>query len=150
MMRLKRTLICIEPPIREEWIDWQKRSLGAAKSEILNHGACIVECLLKERKSWAGHIARFGTSGKPEHILKHVLMWRNSWWWNQQKFFNELGPPYVKLAHPTEVGILRRWEWSLPRDWLLKYIHNRDSWHSSGSMHTAGIHDAAPDAAQSR
>ena len=130
MLRLKRRPITLEPLIMESWLDWQKRSLRRAKLEIQNNQACIVQTLTNERDLWARHISRFGWGGRPQHILKCILTWRNASWWEWQHFYNAVGHPFLKLAHSTTVGVLRRWEWHLPKDWISNYA--RASLDSSG------------------
>ena len=121
MLRLKRQPICVEPVLLEDWIEWQKRSLGKAKQVIAAHSSSIVDTLGQERDLWARHISRFGWGGRPPHILKCVLMWRNTSWWSWQHFYNEAGSPFTRKVHSQNVGGLRRWEWHLPREWIAKY-----------------------------
>ena len=132
MLRLKRHPICAEPPVLEPWLDWQKRSLRTARAAIYRNSACIVATLDNERSQWAGHISRFGWDTRPEHILQHLLLWRNSWWWDWQMFYNSVGSPFTKLSHDIRTGDLRRWEWQLKRSWILDNT-NRNSTVSQGS-----------------
>ena len=121
MLRLKRHPICVEPVVLETCVDWQKRSLRKAKDIIMANSSCIVEVLERERDLWAAHISRFGWGGRPEHILKCILILRNKSWWSWQHLYNEVGSPFTRKVHSQSVGGLRRCEWHLPHDWIAKY-----------------------------
>ena len=98
------------------WIGKKDHSICG---EIIKHtGVCIVAELESVRRSWAGHIARMGTAGKPPHFLKAVLMHRNLAWWRSQQVFNE-NKQDPKL-HRARMGTIRRWEARLPVNWILQ------------------------------
>ena len=123
MMRLKRKPIAwidvgngAKPKVvLEQWVDWQIRSLRAAKQQISSHDMSITDKLQEERLSWAKHVGRFGLSGKPRHILKDVVLWRCRSWWQTQQLFNS--GHFTRIVHAPRMGQLKRWEWSLPYDW---------------------------------
>ena len=58
---------------------------------------------------------------KTPHVLKHALMWRCTAWWEWQQFYNEAGAPWSKLVHSQTVGKLRRWEWHLLKNWVIRF-----------------------------
>jgi hypothetical protein len=94
MLRLKRQPITLEPLVREQWVDWQIRSLRRAGEVVKEHASSVVTVLELERAKWASHVRRFGVQGKPQHILKCILLWRNVSWWKWQQFYNEAGAPF--------------------------------------------------------
>lgn len=125
MLRIKRRPVDTEPTlILEPWVEWQIRSLRHAANVITENNSSIIQHLVQERRSWAGHISRFGMGGKEQHLLKAVLLWRNVSWWYWQKFYNDC--QFTVLRHKSDVGRLRRWEWFLPRDWILQEPSNWD------------------------
>ena len=107
-----------QTPILEQWVEWQVRTLRRSADEIRLAKSSIVIKLIEERSSWAGHVARFGLGTRESHILKNVILRRNVFWWKTQMWFNDLGSHTHRLVHNADVGVLRRWEWSLPEDWL--------------------------------
>ena len=122
MLRIKRKPIAVDPQVvLEPWVDWQVRSLRRAEAVVREQGVCVCvkRLLTSERLDWAGHVSRFGTQTKPQHLVKCVLLWRSLAWWKWQKFFNDRH--FTVLRHQQHVGGLRRWEWNLPADWILHF-----------------------------
>jgi hypothetical protein len=101
----------------EPWVDWQIRSLSKAKSVVTEFDVSITKALAAERAKWSGHVARYGTHNRPPHLLKHVLLWRNVYWWKWQQLFND-NPYFEAVKHQIDVGGLRRWEWHLSQSWI--------------------------------
>ena len=77
----------------------------------------IASTLRQQRLDWSGHVLRFGTSGRPEHLLKHALFWRCNKWWKVQKEYNDI-PGATHLVHKAKIGHIARWELSLPSNWM--------------------------------
>ena len=101
----------------EPWLDWQIRSYRDAINTISQEGICIYNHVEDLKRSWAGHIARLGTKIKESHPVKFLVSWRPHRWWKDQQFYNELG--WYTIFHPSDVGILRRWENGLSSNWML-------------------------------
>ena len=38
-----------------------------------------------KQMTFAGHIARLGLNNREEHLVKHICLWRNSYWWKFQR-----------------------------------------------------------------
>ena len=102
----------------EKWLDYFKRSMSRAGSEIkkvhLEMGALIHE----ERKRWASHISRMGLDEKPEHLCKGFIAWRCKSWWNSQQLYNDLNWDTLQHQYPFYP---RCWEDQLPNDWMMKF-----------------------------
>ena len=108
------TKIGIEP-----WVQWQIRSLQRAQTEIRTQNMDIGTLLLNERRSWAGHVARFGYGhGKVQHISKYLVAWRSRFWWEAQKVFNDWNWDILRHQWPFKPN---RWEDSLPVDWMIQF-----------------------------
>ena len=101
----------------ESWLEWHKRTLASAKDVAIKNGVWIETVLWETRLSWAGHIARMGTEGKPPHLLKYLLGWRPLAWWRCQQVYNLM--ECDSLFHPFGWGRPRRWEGRLPDDWWI-------------------------------
>ena len=99
----------------EPWLDWQIRSMSRAGSEIRQRNLEIDSLLDAERLSWAAHVARFGQDGKPPHLSKYLVAWRNLSWWRIQQVYNDLS--WSPIVHPYPF-LPKRWEDSLPANWL--------------------------------
>ena len=52
----------------EPWLDWQKRSMRSAWKTVREQNCDIRSTLWDARKAWAGHVSRFGTGTRPQHI----------------------------------------------------------------------------------
>ena len=101
-------------------LNWQKRSMRAAKDAISQHGVCVKRALDNQRMRFVGHVGRFGTLDKVSHICKAVFLWRPLQWWEYQKWYNEVG--WDTLTHDRMLGGIRSFERHLAADW----IHNVD------------------------
>ena len=75
--------------------------------------------LAAERRSWAGHVSRFGYGlGKEQHICKYLVGWRSRFWWESSKVFNAWNWGVLKHQWPFKPS---RWEDSLPLDWIISF-----------------------------
>ena len=119
MMQLKRRPMPKtndnSPAELEPWLDYHVRSFQRAKAEIRQHAAEAHAVLIYNRKTWAGHVARFGTGMREQHLCKLVCAWRSRHWLNYQEICNHLNWDTYKHASR---GRPRRWETHLPPDWL--------------------------------
>ena len=104
----------------ELWLDYFKRSMSRAGTEISKGNACLHTLIFEERKRWASHLARMGIEGKPEHLCKGFVAWRCKSWWRSQQFYNELGWDVLKHQYPFKPS---RWEDQFPADWLVHFSH---------------------------
>ena len=116
MMRRKKK--CINNEL-EPWLEWHIRNNRDAKLLLTNLPQYdVVKRLIAKKNSFAGHIARFGVQNREEHLLKHVIMWRNAFWWHLQKKAIADGSSNFKHA---KVGRIARWENQFPKDWILQF-----------------------------
>ena len=113
MMHIKRRP---QGDLLEPWVDWQKRSLAAARDLARKHHLEIVNHVVDVRASWAGHLIRLGNQDGEPHICKYVASWRPLAWWREQQTFNLMS--YEVLYHPFGWGFPRRWEGNFPGDWM--------------------------------
>jgi hypothetical protein len=121
MLRLKRRPIIDCNGVHcgvEPWLDFFKRSMSRAGTEITKGNACLVGMISEERKRWASHISRMGLEGKPEHLCKGLVAWRCKSWWKSQQWFNELRWDTFKHQFPFKPN---RWEDQFPSDWLIYF-----------------------------
>ena len=77
----------------------------------------VVELLAQERFRWSEHVARMGTEGKPQHLLKAVLQFRPISWWRQQQILNNIGKD--PITHRAKMGHVRKWESHLSLNWII-------------------------------
>jgi hypothetical protein len=119
MLKLKRKILTIatdnQPALIESWLDWQIRTLQSASKLVSDTKSKASSFLHEARLSWVSHVGRFGTGPREQHLVKHLLLWRNLEWWSTQKRFNKLGRN--PMFHPLAVRP-RRFEDSLPTKWL--------------------------------
>ena len=54
--------------VLENWLDYHIRRFKAAKQVIQDHGVDMREIIKAKRKSYAGHVSRFGLDDKDSHI----------------------------------------------------------------------------------
>jgi hypothetical protein len=109
MMHLKRRPL-VEGGIKvgmENWLDWQVRSMSRASAEMRKHGCSMGNLINDERLAWAG-----------KHLAKHLVAWRPRFWWETQKWFNTQNTNVFRHRFPFKP---RRWEDSLPMDWLINF-----------------------------
>ena len=104
----------------EDWLEWHIRRMREAKRVIKECNIDIVEILKTRKNSFASHISRFGLSGKEQHLVKHVLLWRSLAWWREQQQYNATIDDHFKFLHLTSSGRPRRWESQFKADWMLK------------------------------
>ena len=115
----RRTSEALRRPMKYlTWLEWHKRSLRSAWSFVRSQKCDIRLTLEDARLDWAGHMSRFGMGGRPQHLLKHILMWRNQSWWTAQKQQNII-PGATRLVHKPRVGKPIKYELSLPQNWIL-------------------------------
>ena len=107
MLGLKRLPDVIEEGKREPWLDFQIRSFSGANQVLSQHNLTLALLIIAQRQSWASHVLRFGTHGRPYHLLKSILFWRPFSWWLHQKIFNT--KRWDPVWHPVP-GPVRRWE----------------------------------------
>ena len=121
MLKLKRRPLNGNPELGPEpWLDYHIRSLRAAKVAIQNIGITASDLIKQERQQFAAHVSRFGTGPREQHIVKHVLLWRNVSWWREQQFWNDCG--LGELYHEPRIGKIRRWEHFLPTGWYNNFL----------------------------
>ena len=116
MMGLKRKKY--DGGILEEWLEWHIRRFHEAKRLIEQCKADIVQYLKHKREHFVDHIKRFGTAGKEEHIVKHILLWRSLTWWRIQQEFNDTLPDHDQFLHPQIFGHPRRYESQFKKNYL--------------------------------
>ena len=97
-----------------------------AKRVIAECGVDIVEIMKKRKLSFVNHIARFGLTGKEQHLVKLVLLWRSLAWWHEQQRYNETIADHEKFLHTTAFGRPRRYETQFGRNWMLKAIKTEE------------------------
>ena len=102
----------------EPWLDWQKRTMRSAWAFVTSQRCDIRQTLLDAKYAWAGHVARFGMGSRPQHLLKHIILWRNLDWWNLQKQQNS-SAGCTRLVHKAKVGQFMRYDFGLPAEWIL-------------------------------
>ena len=102
----------------ELWLDWTKRTLDRANQVIAQHGTLASNHATNEHLKWAQHCVRFGLEGKPEHLLKPVLLFRCQKWWRFQKLYNDLN--WDPAFHAGR-GRPYSWEDRLRTDWALEW-----------------------------
>ena len=103
----------------EPWLDWHIRVSRDAKQLLINFPHFdIAKQLLNKKQSFAGHVARFGLQEREEHLVKHILLWRNAYWWHLQKKHIANGSSAFKHF---KVGKISRWENQFPRNWISKF-----------------------------
>jgi hypothetical protein len=120
MMGLKRQTY--EGGIVEEWLSWHIRKFRQAKAIIKQCNADIVDFVRNKRLNFAGHVARFGTAEREQHIVKNVLLWRCLGWWRQQQRYNLKLPDHEQFLHTMIFGKPRRWESQFPTEYLNKFL----------------------------
>ena len=103
----------------EPWLSWHIRSFRKAGQAVRDLDVGITDKLESLKRSWAGHIVRFGLpkDGKPSEprVLKALLFWRPLAWWRHQQGFNEID--WDPLRHPPMVGRPKRWEEQFSTNW---------------------------------
>jgi len=120
--QVRRMLKCKRRPINEHemepWLDYQIRSLRTASAVIERAQINVLTKLQDLKRSWAGHIARFGVGpNKETHPLKAILAWRSLAWWQDQSFYNKLR--WSPIKHSAQQGRPRRWEQQFSSNWML-------------------------------
>ena len=71
-----------------------------------------------KKRSFATHIAHFGLDNREEHLVKHIALWRNCFWWRIQR--KEIIAGKSGFTHPR-VGKLARWELQFPNTWICDF-----------------------------
>ena len=123
MMKLKRHPIYDNNDEKigiEPWLDWQIRSMSRAGAEIDRLHLGMSNLVEGELIAWAGRISRFGHAGGDHHPVKYLVSWRPKFWWETQKWYNQLGWDTLRHIFPFKP---RRWEDSLPLGWMLEYCN---------------------------
>jgi hypothetical protein len=119
--RMLRTKRRVEHDIYEPWLEWHIRSFRRAGSAIEDLDVEICDKLEGLKRSWAGHMVRFGLPKGGQQteprVLKALLFWRPLAWWRQQQWFNDLN--WEPIRHPASVGCPKRWEEQFSTDWAL-------------------------------
>ena len=100
----------------EPWLDWHIRSLSSARDLAIKTNIEVLTSLQDKRSRWAGHVIRLGSKTAEPHICKLLVCWRPLKWWREQQVFNLIG--FETIFHPFGWGQPRRWEGSLPEDWM--------------------------------
>ena len=104
----------------EPWLEWQIRALHRAGCAIHKLDIGMSKLVDNERLAWAGRISRFGLAGSSPHLVKYLVAWRSRFWWETQKWYNNLGWNVLKHTFPFKP---RRWEDSLPLGWLNQFCN---------------------------
>ena len=115
MMKAKRRPL--DNGAYEPWLDWQKRSLRAAADVIRRLKCFVTNSLLDAREHWANHISRFGLGGRPQHLLKQIMLWRNLNLWLIQQNYNGIQGA-TRLVHRPKLGKVLKYELSSRRNWM--------------------------------
>jgi len=118
MLGLKRRPVVDENGVNtgsEQWLDFYKRSMSRAGTEIRTRNMGMTNLVGKEVRRWADHISRMGLEGKPEHFVKGLVSWRCRYWWESQKTYNELSWDPILHVFPFKPA---RWEDRFPTDWM--------------------------------
>ena len=103
----------------EPWIDYHIRVCRDAKNMLRQFPQFdIVKQLANKKTSFAGHAARFGIENREEHLVKHLVMWRNAYWWYYQK--RQIANGTCSFRH-FKVGKIARWEHQFLRNWITKF-----------------------------
>ena len=102
----------------EKWLDYFKRSMSRAGSEIRKVNMEMQALINGERIRWASHLSRMGLDGKTEHLCKALVAWRCKSWWKSQQFYNSLNWEVLRHPFPFKPS---RWEDQFPDDWITKY-----------------------------
>ena len=114
-----------ENGIVEPWLDFHIRSCRNAKLAINakaeKHN--VAKLLPHKKRTFAGHISRFGINNREEHLVKHIVCWRNAFWWHFQRKQIAIGEDC--FTHP-KVGKIARWELQFPRNWITSF--SSDAW----------------------
>ena len=84
----------------------------------------IGKAIQTKKTNFAARIARFGMQNKEEHLVKHICLWRNSFWWKIQRKLIVSG--HSCFTHPR-VGKIARWEHQFPRNWIQEYSKEKSS-----------------------
>ena len=87
-----------------------------------NRPKCDIRKIIQDkRRSFAEHIAHFGLENREEHLVKHVLLWRNNYWWRHQR--KEIVEGRNGFTHPR-VGKIARWELQFSKTWIFDFCSN--------------------------
>ena len=100
----------------DPWLDWQIRSLTAARDLARSNHIQIVDLVSQKRVSWASHLIRLGNQSGELHICKFLITWRPLSWWREQQIFNLISTE--TCFHSFGWGLPRRWENIFPADWM--------------------------------
>jgi hypothetical protein len=119
MMKCKRQKLSEKGPM-EPWLDYHIRSHRNAQQVIDNSGINVHSKLHDLKRSWAGHVARFGMNDKEPHQLKALLAWRCSAWWSHQVRFNELN--WDPIKNVAQQAVPKRWESQFSSNWMLTLL----------------------------
>ena len=114
MLKCKRRPIADD--LWEPWLDYHIRSLRAAAAAIQAANLNVLDKLTDLKRSWAGHIARFGIGPREAHPLKQILAWRPYSWWHEQSLYNDLN--WSVIRHAPSQGRPRRWDQQFSSNWL--------------------------------
>jgi len=79
----------------------------------------VGKMIRNKKRSFAGHISRFGMQNREEHIVKHIVLWRNAFWWHYQR--RQILKGFSSFTHPR-VGKIARWELQFPRNWITEFF----------------------------
>ena len=101
-----------ENDILEPWLDYHIRVSRDAKTLLVEFPQFDIVKQLQKKKTFAGHIFRFGMEQREEHLVKHILLWRNAYWWYYQRKHIQTCFKHAK------VGKIARWEHQFPRNWI--------------------------------
>ena len=103
----------------EPWLDWHIRSFRKAGQAVRDFDISVKDKLERLKRTWAGHIVRFGTpkGGVPSEprMLKALFFWRPLAWWRYQQGFNDIN--WDPIRHPPKVGRPKRWEEQFSSNW---------------------------------
>ena len=114
MLKLKRRPI--DEHTLEPWLEYSRRSFRAAATAIRQSELCVLSKLDDLKRSWAGHIARFGLGPREFHPLKSIISWRPWSWWTDQELYNSLN--WCPIRHAPRIGRPKRWEQQFSSNWV--------------------------------
>ena len=75
----------------EPWLEWQIRSYKTAIHCIDKYNVNVYWKAQQLKRSWAGHIIRFGRVSHVYHPVKSLVLWRPKDWWVNQDVVDPLG-----------------------------------------------------------
>ena len=85
----------------EPWLEYHIRFCREAKLAIAATSAPhhAIKQLQAEKRSFAGHVVRFGADHREEHLVKHIVTWRNTFWLYHERKHILKGTSFF---HPSE------------------------------------------------